>query len=53
LQAGLGPDVKVFHRFSLRGEAPDFWSGVPRLNVDTVKGRQHNIFVAGGLVWHF
>ena len=53
LQAGLGLDVKIFGRFSLRGEARDFWSGVPDLNVNTGKSRQHNIFVGGGLVWHF
>ena len=53
LQAGLGLDVKIFHRFSPRGEARDFWSGVPQLNVNTGKSRQHNIFVGGGVVWHF
>ena len=53
LQAGLGLDVRFFGRFSLRGEVRDFWSGVPQLNVDTGKSRQHNFFVAGGLVWHF
>ena len=53
LQAGLGLDVRVFGRFSMRGEFRDFWSGVPQLNVDTGKSRQHNYFVAGGLVWHF
>ena len=53
LQAGLGLDVKIFGRFSLRGEARDFWSGVPQLNVNTGKSRQHNIFVGGGIVWHF
>ena len=53
LQAGLGLDVRVFGRFSVRGEARDFWSGVPQLNVDTGKSRQHNIFVAAGIVWHF
>ena len=53
LQAGVGLDVKIFGRFSLRGEARDFWSGMPDLNVNTGKSRQHNIFVAGGLVWHF
>ena len=53
LQAGLGLDVRVFGRFSMRGEFRDFWSGVPQLNVDTGKSRQHNFFVAGGLVWHF
>jgi len=53
LQAGLGLDVRFFGRFSIRGEARDFWSGVPQLNVDTGKTRQHNYFVAGGIVWHF
>ena len=53
LQAGLGLDVRIFGRFSMRGEFRDFWSGVPQLNVDTGKSRQHNFFVAGGLVWHF
>src|SRR5712671_6307785 len=52
-QAGLGLDVRLFSRFSLRGEVRDFWSGVPQLNVDTGKTRQHNVFVAGGIVWHF
>ena len=52
-QSGVGLDVKVFKGFILRGEARDFWSGVPQLNVDTGKSRQHNIFVGGGIVWHF
>lgn len=53
LQAGFGLDVRLFRRFSLRGEFRDFWSGVPQLNVTTDNGRQHNIFVGGGLIWHF
>jgi len=53
MQAGVGLDVKLSRRFTVRGEARDFWSGVPQLNVDTGKSRQHNIFVGGGLVWHF
>jgi hypothetical protein len=53
LQAGIGLDVKLTRRFTVRGEARDFWSGVPDLNVNTGKSRQHNIFVGGGLVWHF
>lgn len=53
LQAGIGLDVKIVGSFSLRGEARDFWSGVPDLNANTGKSRQHNIFVAGGIVWHF
>jgi hypothetical protein len=52
-QVGLGLDVKIFGRFSLRGEGRDFWSGVPQLNVNTGKSRQHNIFAGGGIVWHF
>jgi len=53
LQAGVGLDVRVFHSFSVRGEARDFWSGVPQLNADTGKSRQHNYFVAAGIVWRF
>ena len=53
LQAGLGLDVKIFGHFSLRGEGRDFWSGVPQLNINTGKTRQHNIFAGGGVVWHF
>jgi hypothetical protein len=53
LQAGVGLDVKIIGRFSLRGEARDFWSGAPALNVNTGRSRQHNIYVGGGLVWHF
>jgi hypothetical protein len=53
LQAGAGLDVRIFGHFSLRGEARDFWSGVPQLEVNTGKSRQRNIFVGGGIVWHF
>jgi hypothetical protein len=53
LQGGIGLDVKIFGHFSLRGEARDFWSGVPQLNVATGKTRQYNIFAGGGVVWHF
>ncbi len=52
-QAGLGLDVQLFRSFSVRGEVRDFYSGVPQLNVDTGKTRQHNYFVGGGVVWHF
>lgn len=52
-QAGVGLDVKVIGHFSMRGEARDFWSGVPQLGVDTGKSRQHNFFVGAGVVWHF
>jgi hypothetical protein len=53
LQAGVGLDVKIIGHFKLRGEARDFWSGVPTLNVDTGKSRQHNIFVGVGVVFNF
>lgn len=53
LQGGVGLDVKLKGRYSLRTEARDFWSGVPQLNVDTGKSHQHNIFVASGIVIHF
>ncbi len=54
LQAGAGLDVRVWHRFSIRGEVRDFWSGTPDLPLaDTGKTRQHNYFVGGGVVWHF
>jgi hypothetical protein len=52
-QVGAGLDVKMIGRFSLRGEIRDFWSGMPQLNVNTGKSRQHNIFIGGGVVWHF
>jgi hypothetical protein len=53
LQAGVGLDVKIIGNFRLRGEARDFWSGVPNLSVNTGKSRQHNILVAGGVAWRF
>jgi hypothetical protein len=58
LQAGVGIDVSLwprrFRHFSIRGEARDFYSGTPDLPLaDTGKTRQHNYFVAGGLVWRF
>ncbi len=52
-QIGAGLDVKVLSRLSVRGEVRDFFSGIPQLNVDTGKSRQHNFFVGGGVVWHF
>ena len=53
LQAGVGLDVRIFHRFSLRGEVRDFRSGVPQLNVKTGNSHQRNLFVGAGVVWHF
>jgi hypothetical protein len=53
LQFGAGIDVSTWRSFSVRGEARDFYSGVPQLNVNTGKSRQHNLFVGVGVVWHF
>jgi hypothetical protein len=54
LQIGAGLDVKVWHRFSIRGQVRDFYSGTPDLPLaDTGKTRQHNYFVGGGVVYHF
>ena len=54
LQGGIGLDVRVWHRFSIRGEVRDFWSGTPNFPLaDTGKTRQHNFFVGGGVIWHF
>lgn len=52
-QVGVGLDVNVLPILSVRGEMRDFYSGVPELNVDTGKSRQHNYFVGGGVVLHF
>ena len=53
VQGGVGFELRLSNRFSVRTEARDFWSGVPQLNVDTGKTRQHNIFVGSGLVIRF
>jgi hypothetical protein len=54
IQGGIGLDVRIWHRFTLRGEVRDFWSGTPNLPLaDTGKTRQHNYFVGAGVVWHF
>jgi hypothetical protein len=54
LQGGFGLDVRVWHRFSIRGQVRDFWSGTPDLPLAaTGKTRQHNFFVGGGVVYHF
>ena len=50
-QLGAGLDVRLFSRFSVRGEVRDFYTGVPQLNVDIGKSRQHNLFVGAGVIW--
>jgi hypothetical protein len=53
MQIGIGLDIRLKRRFSFRGEARDFWSGMPDILVDTGKTRQHNYLVGGGVVWRF
>ena len=54
LQGGLGLDVKVWRKLSIRGEVRDFWSGEPDFPLaPTGKSRQHNFFVGVGAFWRF
>jgi hypothetical protein len=55
LQGGVGVDIDLpgLNSIKFRFEARDHWSGVPPLNVDTGKTRQHNYYVGGGVVGHF
>ena len=56
LQGGVGLDVHIpgpIQRLKIRVEARDDWSAVPPINVNTRKSRQHNYYVAGGLVYRF
>jgi hypothetical protein len=52
-QFGGGLDVRVRPWLGVRAEVRDFYSGIPHLNVDTGRTRQHNYLVGGGIVWHF
>ena len=52
-QFGAGLDVWPWQKWGLRLEARDFYSGVPDLNVTTVRSRQHNIYVGGGIIRRF
>jgi uncharacterized membrane protein len=54
IQGGIGLDVKVWKKLSIRGEVRDFWSGEPDFPLaPTGKSRQHNFFVGGGAFWRF
>jgi hypothetical protein len=52
-QIGAGLDVWPWQKWGIRLEARDFWSGVPDLNVTSVRSRQHNIYVGGGFIRRF
>jgi Outer membrane protein beta-barrel domain len=54
LEGGLGLDVRVWQRLSVRGQVRDFWSGEPDFPLaPTGKSRQHNFYVSGGAFWRF
>ena len=54
IEAGLGLDVKVWSKLSMRGGVRDFWAGQPDFPLaPTGKTRQHNFFVSGGAFWRF
>jgi len=54
IEGGLGLDVRVWRRLSIRGEARDFWAGQPDFPLaPTGHSRQHNYFVSGGAFWRF
>jgi len=53
VQFGGGLDVWFWHRWGARLEVRDFYSGVPDLNVDTGRSRQHNYYVGIGVVHRF
>jgi hypothetical protein len=53
VQFGAGLDVWVWHSWGFRGEARDFYSGEPALNVDTGRSRMHNYYVGAGFVHRF
>ena len=52
-QFGAGIDTPISRSFTLRGEVRDYYSTTPPLNVDLGVSRRHNLFVGGGLVFHF
>ncbi len=54
IEMGIGLDVKVFKKLSIRGGLRDFWAGEPDFPLaPTGKTRQHNYFVGGGAFWRF
>jgi len=54
IEGGIGLDVKVWKKLSMRGEVRDFWSGEPDFPLaPTGKTRQNNYLVGGGAFWRF
>lgn len=54
IEGGLGLDIKVTTRLSMRGGVRDFWAGEPDYPLaPTGKTRQHNYYVFGGVFYRF
>lgn len=54
LEGGVGLDVKVWKKLTMRAEARDFYSGEPDFPLaPTGHSRQHNFFVGIGAFWRF
>ena len=54
IEAGLGLDVKVWRRLSMRAGVRDFWADQPDFPLAaTGKSRQHNFLVSSGAFWRF
>lgn len=54
IEAGLGIDVKVWSKLSIRSGVRDFWAGQPDFPLaPTGHTRQHNYLVNGGAFWRF
>jgi len=49
---GAGVDFTALPHLGLRAEARDFYSGLPKFGLAGT-GRQHNVFVTGGIVLKF
>ena len=54
LEGGFGLDVRVWRKYSVRGQVRDFWGNTPNYPLATTdKTRQHNYFVGVGVIYHF
>ncbi len=53
VEFGAGLDVFPWQRWGFRTEFRDFYSGVPDLNVNTGRSRQHNYYVGIGVIRRF
>jgi hypothetical protein len=54
LQYGVGLDVRILPRFYIRGEARNYWAGMPNFPLSTPdKSRLSNYFLGGGVLWRF